>query len=67
MLNQDLRRRARDAGHAVMLGEPVARIAEPLGVAGQIDRFAQRIASGHAGANRGEVENRERHHRSGDD
>ncbi len=39
--DDDRRRRARDAGHVVMLGDPVAEIAEPLGVPREIERAAQ--------------------------
>jgi hypothetical protein len=39
--DQDRGGRARDAGYAVVLGEPEARVAESLGVSGEIDRVAE--------------------------
>jgi hypothetical protein len=44
--DQISRRRAADASHAVMLGKPIARVAKPLGHAGEIDRLAHGIGGG---------------------
>ena len=38
-------RRAGNAGHVVMLGEPVAAIAPALGVLRQVDRIPERLAA----------------------
>ncbi len=38
--HQHRRRGAGDAGHVVMLGDPVAAVAEPLDVLGELDRVA---------------------------
>ena len=43
--DQDLRRRAREHRRAVMLRDPVALVAERLGVAREIDRVAQRVGA----------------------
>jgi hypothetical protein len=56
------RRRARHAGHVVVLGEPVAAEAEPLGVAREVERVAERLGGVAAGADGGEVEDGERDH-----
>lgn len=40
---EDGGRGARDAGHVVVLGNPVAQVAETLDVAGQVERVAQRV------------------------
>ena len=55
-------RGARDRGEVVMLGEPVADIAKPIGMARQIDAVAQRRGGLGAGGDDGEVENGERDH-----
>jgi hypothetical protein len=39
-------RRRWQARHVVMLGEPIAAIAQPLGMAGKVARIAQRIGRG---------------------
>ena len=57
--DQHRRRRAGDAGHVVVLGNPVAQVAEPLDVAGEVDRVAQRLADGRSGRDRREIENRD--------
>ena len=54
--------RARDAGHVVMLGQPVAVIAPALGVLRQIEAIPERIRGGAAFDNRRQIENRERDH-----
>ncbi len=43
MADDDGGRGAGDARHVVMLGEPVAVVAEPLGMAGEIERVPQAI------------------------
>ena len=40
--DHQIRRGARDGGEVVMLGEPVADIAEPIDMARQVDAVAQR-------------------------
>ena len=49
-------RRTRDARHVVMLGEPVAVVAEALGMARQIERVLQRLGDIAAFGNRREIE-----------
>ncbi len=60
VLDQDLGGRAGDAGEAVMLGQPVARVAEPVREAGQVDRVAEGLGRRGAGSNGGQVEHGER-------
>ena len=48
MADDDGGRGTRDARHVVMFGEPVAVVAEPLGVAGEVERVLQRLADGAA-------------------
>ena len=55
-------RRAGDAAHVVMLGEPVAEIAEALGVAGEVERVPERLRDVAAFGDRREVENGKRNH-----
>jgi hypothetical protein len=43
-----------------MLREPVAHVSEPLGEPCELDRLAQGFARRRSGANRDEIENRER-------
>ena len=54
--DDDGRRGARDARHVVVLGDPVARVAEPLGVAGEVEAVAERVAGRRAERDRREVE-----------
>ena len=58
MADEDGGRGARDAGHVVVLGEPEAREAETLGVAGEVERVAVGLRDGAAGPHGSEVENR---------
>ncbi len=60
--DDDRGRGAGDARHVVMLGQPVAIVTQPFGVAGQINGVGERLA--HIGAFRhgGEVENGQRDH-----
>ena len=51
-----------DAGHAVVLGEPVAMEAERLGMAREVERVAERAAGIAAFDDGCEVEDRERDH-----
>ena len=51
---------AGDAGVEVVLGEPVAGVAEALGLLGEVDAVAQRLGGGGAGGDRHEVEDGER-------
>ncbi|MGY3462065.1 hypothetical protein ACVWW5_007515 [Bradyrhizobium sp. LM3.4] len=53
---------ARDGGEVVMLGEPIADIAEPVDMTRQIDAVAQRRGGLCACCDDGEVEDRERDH-----
>ena len=55
-------RGAGNARHVVMLGEPVAAVAEALGVAGEITRVRQRLRRVAAFQDRRKIENREGHH-----
>ena len=59
LADHDIGRRARDRRQVVVLGEPVARIAEPVGVFGKIDRVAQRLGGRRACCDGREVENGE--------
>jgi hypothetical protein len=61
--DQHRRRRACDAGHAVVLGEPEAAVAVAFGVLGELARGRQRLGRGRAGADRRQIEDRERNHR----
>ena len=60
--DHDRRRRARDAGHVVMLGEPEAAIAPALGVLREVERVPERLRGGAAFDDRREVEDGERNH-----
>ena len=62
MRDDDRRRRAGDARHVVMLGEPVAREAQPLGVPREIERAAERGGGVTALDDGREIENREPNH-----
>ena len=42
--DQYLGRGARERGRGVVLGEPVALVAEPLGVAAEVDRVVERLS-----------------------
>ena len=57
-------RRAGDARHVVMLGEPVALVAEALGVAGEVERVPERLRDIAAFGDRRQVENGKRSHGS---
>ena len=56
---EDRGRRARDPGHVVVLGDPVAVIAEPLDLLGEVDRVRQRLVVARALADDGEIEDGE--------
>ena len=58
--DQDLGRRGRDVRHVVVLGEPVARVAERVGEAGERDRVADRLRRRDVRADGREIEHRER-------
>ena len=62
LADHQVRRRARDGGEVVMLGEPVADIAELIGMARQIDAVAQRRGRFGGGGDDRQVENRKRDH-----
>jgi hypothetical protein len=53
-------RRARDPRHVVVLGDPVAVIAESLGDAGEVDRVDERLGRARALADDGEIEHGDR-------
>ena len=53
------RRRARDAGHVVVLGDPHTVVTEAFGELGERDRAGERGRRGRAGANGSEIEHRE--------
>ena len=50
-------------GHVVVLGDPVALVAEPLDVPRQVERVAQRIGRGRANGDGRQVEDGERNRR----
>ena len=54
--DHQLRRGACDHRTAMVLGKPVAVIAQSLGVLGQLDRIAQSLRFGRAGSDRRKVE-----------
>jgi hypothetical protein len=54
--DEDLGGGAGEAGGIVVLGEPVAGVAETLGELGEFDGFLERVAGGAAGADRGLIE-----------
>ena len=56
MGNRDRRRRAGDAGHVVMFGEPIAPVAPSLGMPGEIERVPQRLRRVGTFGNGGKVE-----------
>ena len=60
--DHDIGRGARHRREIVMLGEPIADIAEAIGMARQIDAVAQRRGRLGAGGDDGEVEDGERDH-----
>ena len=60
--NHDGRRRARNAGHVVMLGYPVSRVAEGLCLPRQIQTLAQRFARRLTYDDRHEIENGDGNH-----
>ncbi len=60
--DHEVGRGARHRGEVVMLGQPVADIAQRVGMARQIDAVAQRRGRPGAGGDDGEVEDRERNH-----
>src|SRR5215204_4869003 len=63
LADHDLGRRVRDRWQVVVLGEPVAGVAERVGVAGEIEAVAQGRARRRARGHEGEVEDRQRRHR----
>ena len=54
--DDDRRRRAGDAGHVVVLGQPVALVAPALGVPGEVDGVSQRARGVAALDDRREIE-----------
>ena len=60
--DHDVGRGARHRGEVVMFGQPVADIAQRIGMARQIDAVAQRRGGLGAGGDDGEIEDRERNH-----
>jgi hypothetical protein len=63
LADHDVGRRARHRGEIVMFGEPVTEVAQPVGVARQIDAVAQCGGGFCAGRDDGQIEDRERNHR----
>ena len=59
--DEDLWRRSGEPKGVVVLGNPIAVIAEGLGAYGKIDRVAQCVARAGSGGDRGLVEDRETH------
>ena len=54
--DHDVGRGARNRRKIVMLGDPIARVTEPVGDAGKIDRVAQRDGAGGTGGDRRKIE-----------
>src|SRR4051794_36204713 len=62
MLQRHRRCRAGDTGHVVVLGHPVARVAQRLRMTGKIRRVAQCLAGAAAFGNGRKIENGKREH-----
>ena len=62
--DHDRGRGARDARHAVVLGEPEAPVAPALGVLRQVERVAQRARRVAVGGDRREIEDGHGDHRA---
>src|SRR5829696_2804283 len=60
--DHDLGRGARDGGQVVVLGDPVARIAEAVGELREVERVPQRLARLRTGGHEGKIEDGEREH-----
>ena len=60
--DHDLGSAAREPGRAVMLGKPIAAVAEGIDVLRQFDGLQERVARRHSLANRRLVENAELQH-----
>jgi hypothetical protein len=58
LADHDVGRGARDGGQIMMLGDPIAGVAEAIGEPGEIEAVAQRGGTGAAGGHRRKVENR---------
>jgi hypothetical protein len=56
VLDQNLGGGARDARHAMMLGQPIPGVSQPIGEAGEIDRVAERLRRRGARADGSEIE-----------
>jgi hypothetical protein len=65
LAREDGRGRAGDARQAVVLGNPVPGEAKPLGVPGQVDAAAKRLADRFPGGHRAQVEYRQRNAEAG--
>jgi hypothetical protein len=59
--DQDLRRGARERGRGVVLGDPVAVVAEPVGQLGEVEGAVQRLRRRRALGDRRLVEDAEQH------
>ena len=55
-------RGAGDARHVVVFGEPIAPVAQPLGMAGKVERIGERLRGIAALRDRRQVENRKGRH-----
>ena len=62
--HHDLRRATGKPGRTVVLGQPIAAIAEAIGMAGKLDGFEERVARGHPFADRRLVEDAQLDHGS---
>src|SRR5579863_6951466 len=60
--HHDLGGRASEARRAVMLGQPIAAVAQPIDMAGKFDGFQQRIARGDTLTHRRLIEDAELEH-----
>ena len=60
--DHDVGRRARDRGQIVMLGEPIAGVAEAVGKLREIEAILERRRAGRRSRHRREIENRKRDH-----
>ena len=54
--DHDFRRGAGDQRRVVMLGQPVARVAELVGELREVERVAQRVRAGRAGRHRRNIQ-----------
>ena len=63
--DHDVGRRARDRREIVVLGHPVAGIAERVGVAREVEAVGERLRAGRTAGDGGEIENGQKRHDAG--